>query len=60
MQTAVDLIGSTRTDAGLDVICVRDGTEYELAKKVSDDDFNSIGIDKILPFGSWNYKISPR
>jgi len=60
VQTAIDLIGSTRTTTGLDVICVRDDTEYELAKKVSDDDFNSINIDKILPFDSWNYKILPR
>jgi len=33
VQTAIDLIGSTRTNAGLKVICVRDDTKYELAKK---------------------------
>jgi hypothetical protein len=33
VQTAVDLIGSTRTNAGLEVICVRDDTEYQLAKR---------------------------
>ena len=60
VQTAIDLIGSTRTTTGLEVICVRDDTEYELAVKVSDKDFNSINIDKILPFVSWNYKILPR
>jgi hypothetical protein len=60
VQTAVDLIGSTRTTTGLKVICVRDDTEYELAKKVSDKDFESINIVKIIPFESWNYKISPR
>jgi transposase len=59
VQTAVDLIGSTRTDAGLKVICVRDDTDYELAKKVSDDDYDAIKIERISPFGSWNYKISP-
>ena len=57
IQTAVDLIGSTRTTTGLEVICIRDDTEYQLAKKVSDDDFNSIAIEKIPPFESWNYKI---
>ena len=59
VQTAVDLIGSTRTNTGLKVICVRDDTEYELAKKVTDDEFDTIAIDKILPFSTWNYKILP-
>ena len=60
VQTAIDLIGSTRTTSGLVVICVRDDTEYKLARKVSDEDFEAINISKILPFGSWNYKILPR
>jgi hypothetical protein len=60
VQTAIDLIGSTRTTTGLEVVCVRDDTEYELAKKVSDKDFDSINIAKIAPFESWNYKICPR
>ena len=59
IQTAVDLIGSTCTTAGLEVICVRDDTEYQLAKKVSDDEFESILIHKIPPFKNWNYKILP-
>ena len=59
VQTAVDLIGSTRTTAGLKVVCVRDDTEYELAKKVTDKDFATINIVKIAPFGSWNYYIMP-
>ena len=60
VQTAVDLIGSTRTTTGLIVICVRDDTEYQLAKKVSDDEFKSIKIYNMKPFESWNYKILPR
>jgi transposase len=60
VQTAVDLIGSTRTNTGLNVICVRDDTEYKLKKKVSDEDFESISIRKIPPFETWNYKISPQ
>ena len=59
VQTAVDLIGSTCTTTGLEVICVRDDTEYQLAKKVSDDEFDSITIHKIPPFKNWNYKILP-
>jgi hypothetical protein len=60
VQTVVDLIGSTTTTTGLKVTCVRDDTEYELAKKVSDKEFNSINITKIAPFCEWNYRISHR
>jgi len=60
IQTAVDLIGSTRTTTGLEVICMRDDTEYPLAKKVSDDDFSAIAIEKIPPFETWNYKVLHR
>ncbi|MCL1982498.1 MAG: ISAzo13 family transposase [Clostridiales bacterium] len=60
VQAAVDLIGSTRTTTGFEVICVRDDTEYELAKKVSDEDFASINIVRIAPCESWNYKILRR
>lgn len=59
VQTAVDLIGSTKTTMGLKVICVRDDTEYKLAQKVSDEEFESISINKIPPFDTWNYKIMP-
>jgi len=60
VQTAIDLIGATRSTTGLKVICVRDDTEYELAKKVSDDDFAAINLATIPPFESWNYRILPR
>jgi hypothetical protein len=59
VQTAIDLIGSTQTAAGLKVICVRDDTEYELSRKVSDEDFTAIKLVKIAPFDSWNYRILP-
>jgi len=59
VQTAIDLIGGTRTTAGLSVICVRDNTEYELAIKVSDEEFESIILLDIPPFVSWNYRILP-
>jgi DNA-binding transcriptional ArsR family regulator len=60
VQTAVDLIGTTQTTTGLKVICVRDDTEYELAKKVSDEDFKNIKLVMVKPFESWNYRILPR
>jgi hypothetical protein len=39
---------------------VRDDTEYELAQKVSDEDFATIKLVEIAPFASWNYRILPR
>jgi hypothetical protein len=59
VQTAVDLIGSTQTTTGLRVVCVRDDSDYELAKKVSDEDFATINIETIGAFETWNYRISP-
>lgn len=58
VQTSVDLIGSTKTTTGLEVICVRDDTEYPLAKKVFDEEFEIISIDKIPPFETWNDRLS--
>jgi hypothetical protein len=55
VETAINLIGSTTTTTGLNVICQRDDTVYELGKTVSDDDFDSINMDRIAPFGNWNY-----
>jgi hypothetical protein len=59
VQTAVDLNGSTHTNTGLKVVCVRDDTEYALKKKVPDEEFEAFAIDKIPPFESWNYTIFP-
>ena len=57
IQTAVNLIGSTSTSAGLKVICEADYNDYPLSKKVSDEEYLSIPIVKIVPFGDWNYII---
>jgi hypothetical protein len=48
------------TNTGLEVICVRDDTEYQLAQKVSDEDLESINITNLSPFGSWDYRIFSR
>ena len=49
----------TKTTTGLSVICVRDDTEYELKRTVSDDEFESIILIDIPPFATWNYRILP-
>ena len=60
VQTAINLIGSTTTTTGLKVICIKDDTQYELGKKVTDDEFAAISLVGIEPFVLWNYKILPR
>jgi hypothetical protein len=52
------LIGATQTTTGLKVICVRDDTQYELARKVSNKEFKGINLKKIAPLENWNYQIS--
>jgi hypothetical protein len=59
IETAVKLIGSTTTEKGLKVICEQDDHIYELAQKVTDEDFDAIKIKKIGKHGEWNYVISP-
>jgi len=59
VEAAVKLIGSTTTATGLKVVCQRDNAKYELKKKVSDEEFESIKFDIIEPFGSWNYILKP-
>jgi transposase len=59
VETAIELIGSTTTKTGLKVICQRDDNVYELSIAVSDDEYDSINIERIAPFDSWNYIIKP-
>jgi hypothetical protein len=57
VETAINLIGATTTETGLKVICQRDDTVYELAKTVSDEDYDSMDMVRIAPFGNWNYLV---
>ena len=60
IETAINLIGSTTTEDGLKVICKRDDTVYELAKTVSDEDYDKIDMVRIAPFGNWNYLLGEK
>jgi hypothetical protein len=59
VQTAVDFIGAPTTTTGLTVICVCNDSEYELTKKGSNAEFETVNLTKIAPFGAWNYYILP-
>jgi hypothetical protein len=55
VEAAVNLIGATTTTTGLKVICQRDDTVYALAKTVSNEDYDSMHMERITPLGDWNY-----
>ncbi len=59
LQTVVELIGNTTTKTGLKVKVIVDNNKYETGKKVSDEDFAAINIEKDVFHGDWNYVIKP-
>lgn len=58
-QTIVDLIGSTRTQTGLQVRSQLIRRHYPTQRKVSDAQFRSIHLDPHAVLPIWNYTISP-
>jgi hypothetical protein len=58
-QAVINLIGSTKTETGLEVKCYLDTNKYETGIKVSDEEFNKIIIVKNDFHGEWNYIIMP-
>lgn len=57
--TVVNLISSTTTEKGLKVKCVVDYNKYELNKKITEDQVETINIESCDQFGNWNYIIRP-
>ena len=60
LQTVVELIGNTTTATGLTVKVVVDKNTYEIGRKISNDDFAKINIEKNVFHGEWNYVIKPQ
>jgi Rhodopirellula transposase DDE domain len=58
-EIVVKLIGSTRTDQGLEVHAWLDETHYAKSKKVSDTDLAEVRIRRDRFHGEWNYQIVP-
>jgi hypothetical protein len=60
LVTVVNLIGNTRTNAGLKVCCELDENEYQKGIKVSDEEMQNLNIERDDFHGEWNYKILPQ
>ena len=59
LVTIVNLIGNTRTNAGLKVCCELDENEYKKGIKVSDAEMEALNIKRDEFHGEWNYTIFP-
>lgn len=58
-EIVVNLIGSTRTEEGLEVHAWLDAAQYEKSKKISDEQLSEVRIRRDKFHGEWNYKILP-
>jgi transposase len=60
LEVVVQLIGSTRTQEGLEVHAWLDQARYEKGRKVTDIEFAQLNIKHNKFHGEWNYEIHPR
>lgn len=56
----VNLIGNTKTKAGLHIQAALDTNAYELGVEVSDEELAAVRMEKDKFHGEWNYTISPK
>jgi hypothetical protein len=59
-SVVVNLIGNTRTKAGLRINAELDTNSYPTGVKVTDEELAKVRIKKAKFHGEWNYTISPR
>jgi transposase len=60
LETVINLIGNTTTQAGLEVHAQIDDNLYPTGIQVTDEQFNAIAIQRCRFHGEWNYRISPK
>ena len=56
----VNLIGNTKTKAGLTIQAELDTGSYPTGIQVSDEDLAQVSMEKAEFHGEWNYRISPK
>lgn len=60
IETIVNLIGATKTKKGLRIQTAVDTAEYAKGIKVTDEEMESLKIEKEVFHGEWNYTLHPR
>ena len=58
-EVVVELIGATRTKAGLEVHAWLDAKQYEKSRKITDQQLQEVIIKRDDFHGEWNYQIIP-
>lgn len=59
VETVVNLISSTTTKTGLEVVCKVDPNTYETGLKISKEEKENLNITFVGPNEKWNYIIRP-
>ena len=59
-ETVVDLIGNTRTDAGLRVRAELDKRKYPKGVTATDAEMDALSLHRNEFHGDWNYELHPR
>jgi len=59
-EVIINLISSTKTKKGLTVKCRLDENKYQKGIKVTDEEMDSLNIERADFHGEWNYIIRPR
>ena len=59
-ETIVDLIGNTRTDAGLRVRAELDKRKYPTGVTATDAKMEALSLHRNEFHGDWNYEVHPR
>jgi len=60
LVTIVNLIGNTRTNAGLKVCCELDENDYPKGIEVSEEEMKNLNLIRDQFHGDWNYSIMPK
>lgn len=60
LETVVELIGSTKTETGLEVHAWLDEQDYPKGKKITDAELATVNLAPHRFHGEWNYEIKPR
>ena len=58
-QVVVNLVGSTRSEEGLEVHCWLDSKTYRTGRKVTDEEMSTVRLKRNAFHGDWNYEIQP-
>jgi hypothetical protein len=59
LEIVISLIGSTKTNTGLEVHAWLDESAYEKSKRISDEQLEEVIIHRHSFHGEWNYTIHP-